>query len=51
MDRQGHVSLSAHLAIICYEASATKGGRAYRALVSSGYVQRATRWPSTSRRR
>ncbi len=51
MTRKGYLSLSADFAIICYESSATRDGRVYRALVSSGYVQRATRWPSTSRRR
>lgn len=44
MDRKGYLSLSADFAIICYEASATKDGRDYRALVSSGYVLRGDDW-------
>ena len=44
MTRKGYLSLSADFAIICYESSAKRGDRTYRALVSSGYVQRGEDW-------
>ena len=40
MTRKGYLSLSADFAVISYEASARKADRSYRALVSSGYIQR-----------
>jgi uncharacterized protein YchJ len=44
MTRKGYLSLSADFAIISYEASARKADRSYRALVSSGYIQRGKDW-------
>ena len=44
MARKGYLSLSEDFAIICYEASARKAGRNYRANVSSGYVRRGQDW-------
>ena len=44
MTRKGYLSLAPDFAIICYESSARRGDRAYRALVSSGYVQRGEDW-------
>jgi len=44
MSRKGYLSLSADFAIICYQSSARRGDRVYRALVSSGYVQRGDDW-------
>lgn len=44
MTRKGYLSLSADFAIICYESSAKRGERGYRALVSSGYVRRGEDW-------
>lgn len=44
MTRKGYLSLSADFAIICYESSAKRGERGYRALVSSGYVWRGEDW-------
>jgi hypothetical protein len=44
MSRKGYLSLAADFAIICYESSARKADRSYRALVSSGYVRRGEDW-------
>jgi uncharacterized protein YchJ len=44
MTRKGYLSLAPDFAIICYESSAKRGDRAYRALVSSGYVRRGEDW-------
>ena len=44
MTRKGYLGLAPDFAVICYESSAKRGERAYRALVSSGYVRRGQGW-------